>query len=166
MQEPPKGAHVCDDPQVPLVVPGTRLHTDPEQHSSTVHVPPSGTQDATQVEVSVSQFPEQHWPPAEQVVLFGAHETHSRPVPVSRQSSLQQVASVAHVPPVAVQEVVCSPQLNPVLLPASSMQVFGAQQERSSPPLHWPPVAVQVETAAVQWRTPVASGTQGAPLQH
>ena len=45
------------------------------------------------------------------------------------------------------------------------MHELGAQQLGSSGPAHAPPAVVQVD-AAVQWSTPDASGTHGAPLQH
>lgn len=146
------------------MAPGGTLHTVPAQQSaSPVQAPPLGWHCATQVPLSTSQAPEQHCAPEAQEEPLGTQATHFGPVPVSRQSLLQQSASAAQVASTAVQPLEGTPQRKP---PApSERQLLGAQQERSAAPLQAPPCGVQVETA-VQWRTPLASGTQGAPPQH
>ena len=163
LQACPKPAH-ARAPQVPLVAPGGMLHTVPVQQSaSPVHAPPLGWHCATHRNPSGSQAPEQHWPPAAQDEPFGTQATHFGPVPVSRQRLLQQSASPAQVASTGAQLPDGTPHRKP---PApSERQLLGAQQERSPAPLQAPPAGVHVETA-VQWRTPLASGTQGAPPQH
>ncbi len=149
---------------VPDVVPSGMLQTPPQQSMSPVHADPSPTQAFAHVFVAGSQLPEQHWPFAAQERAFGTQATHFRPVPASLQRLLQQLASVAHVAPVTPHPPVSRPHLKP---PApSELQVFGAQQERSSAPLQAWSFGVQVEMFALQCSTPFTSGTQGAPPQH
>jgi hypothetical protein len=153
---------------VPLVAPSGMSQAPPQQSTSPVQAPPSWTQALSHVQLSTSQFPEQHWPCCVQERPFGTHATQRSPVPVpvSRQSSVQQAASFAQVVPVAPQAPVCTPQLKPVPLFASTMQAFGAQHLGSSASSQAAPFGVQLEAPAVQWRTPSASGTHGAPPQH
>jgi hypothetical protein len=172
LQAAPYCAHTCADPHVPLVAPGGTLQTVPEQQSaSAVHAAPAGWHAAEQVPVvapvGMVQMPEQHWPPAEQARPFETQETHLGPVPTSRHSSLQHAASPAQGRPAAVQLEVCVLHLHAPLPGADSTQVLGAQQERSSGPAQAPSFGVHVgPVGRVQWRTPLASGTQGAPPQH
>jgi hypothetical protein len=149
------------------VAPDGTLQVRPVQQSvASVHVAPWAWQAAAQV--PPVQFPEQHWAPDWHPRPFGTQDTHFSPVSPLRHSALQQVASVAQVPPAAVQEDVCVPHFQTLLPVEVSRQVLGAQHERSSGPRHEPPAGVQAEPVErTQWSTPVAgSGTQGFPPQH
>jgi hypothetical protein len=148
-------------PQVPLVAPSGMLQTDPPQQSpSAVQLPLGGTHAATHVWLSTSHVPEQHCPFPAHVSPFGTQATHCAPT----QSVLQQSAPPLHGAPMSPQPVVGTPHTNPS--PPSLRQELGAQQDVSPVPEHVAPAGVHVGAAAVQWSTPVASGTHGAPLQH
>jgi hypothetical protein len=154
----PSAAHTAGAPQVPLVAPGGTLQTEPEQQSpSAVQLPLGGTHAATQV--PSSHVPEQHWAPAWHASPFGTQATHWAPT----QSVLQQSSAPSHVAPVAPQVPVGVPHWNPL---PSHWHELGAQQDGSSAPSQPSPAGVHVGAAAVQWRTPLASGTHGAPPQH
>jgi hypothetical protein len=156
----PTPAQVWTLPQVPLVAPSGTLQTAPEQQSgSAVHVPPAMTQAETHVSASPSQAPEQHWPFEAQVPPFGMQLTHL----FWKHSRVQQSVLVVHAAPVAAHAVVSTAQWK---RPGEySWQLSGAQQVVSSLPAQLVPSGLHVVTA-VQCRTPPASGTQGAPLQH
>ena len=160
----PSPAH-AGAPQVPLGALGEdRTQTVPEQQSeSAVQSPLVPWQGAAQVWDVRSQFDEQHWPFEVQAVVFGKQLTHCNGVPV--HSLLQQSAPVVQPIPTSLHEVVSTPHLNPGPAP-SKRHEFGAQQAVSSALKHVAPVGEQLGGGAVQWRTPPASGTQGAPLQH
>jgi hypothetical protein len=149
-------------PQVPLVAPAGTLQTRPEQQSgSVVQLPALPTQVETHLPNSGSQVPEQHAPSAAQVSPFARQATHW---PVALHCLLQQVVPEAQPVPSGSQLVVGTPQLQPDV-PGMLWQEVGAQQAGSSAPAQVAPCALHVWTA-VQCRTPVASGTQGAPAQH
>jgi len=86
-----------------------------------------------------------------------------RQVPPS-QLPAQQSAWTVQAPPIWLLQPVAGRHLK-VWLAASSWQASGSQQDGSSAPAHAPLRGVQAESAA-QWRTPLASGTQGASPQH
>jgi hypothetical protein len=160
LQGAPSAAQVWTEPQVPLVWPGGTLHTFPLQQSAlVVHVPPAPMQAVTQVPLSRSQLPEQHWPAAVHVPPLGMQVTHLPP----EQARVQHSAPVVQVFPVAVHWVVSRAHRNTD--GETSWQLLGAQQLGSSVPEQVVPAALHVVTA-VQCSTPFASGTHGAPAQH
>jgi hypothetical protein len=159
---PSAGAQLWTPPHVPLVAPGGTLQTLPVQQSpSAVQLAPAPLQAHAHVPLSRSHEPEQQSEPEVQLPAFGMHATHL----LCQHSRLQQSAPVVHAPVVATHWVVSRPQRQ-APAPLLHWQLFGAQQVVVSDS---PPQAVPAGwqlVVAVQWRTPVASGTQGAPLQH
>lgn len=153
-------AQVWTEPQVPVVAPRGTLHTLPLQQSAlVVHVPPAPMHAVTQVPLSRSQLPEQHWPAVVHAPPFGMQVTHLPP----EQARVQHSALVVQVFPVAVHWVVSRAHRNTD--GETSWQLLGAQQVGSSVPEQVVPAALHVVTA-VQCSTPLASGTHGAPAQH
>jgi hypothetical protein len=154
----PFWAHDCGAPHVPLVAPGGTLQTPPEQQSpSTVQAPPLPTHGETQA--PSTQVPEQHCAPEVHAAApLGMQATHFAPT----HSVLQQSSPSPQEAPTSLHPPVGTPHRNSS---PCSRHELGAQHPSSFDPSHAAPWGLQEETA-VQWRTPPASGTHGAPLQH
>lgn len=163
----PVVAHVPPpDPQVPLVSPGGMLQDRPAQQSaSAVQAPVSPTQRATHP-ISGSQTPEQHCASVEQAFPVGAQVAQVPVVPPGvdgKHTPEQQVSS--GVAGGIVQAASLARQVpGGSMQPSSASHVVPVQQVSAAGSQALPRGRHAPVTA--QCRTPVASGTHGAMLQH